>query len=159
MQRFNLFILSVIFTPFILISCSKDEVQAEKSIEGTWNVVEIISNYGDFSNNGFNPTETVSDVGELGTFTFTDNSVDFNFTRNDTTYNGISSWNLDYEKVNSGFFKVPKFTLDISDQFLFDVIFEDNTKNAEKNATTVTFIENPTNDGFGIQIQLSLEKK
>ena len=157
MKFLTLLSLAILFVT-IFISCDKNEVQAENSIEGIWNLVAITSYYGDFSNNGFNPTETVSDAGELGDFTFTQNSVDFNFTRNDTTYTNSSSWNLDYEKVNSGFTKVPKFTLEINDQFLFDVVFEDNTKNAEKNAKTMTFTETPT-DGFGVSIEISLEKR
>ncbi len=132
-------------------------MQAENSIEGVWEIVGIISQYGTFSENSFIPSQKVEELGQLGTFTFGEESVDFNFTRNDTMYSGSSSWVLDFEKVNAGFTKEPKFTLTITDHFLFDVFFEDGTKNSEKDAEQATFTATPSS-GIGVQIEFSLEK-
>lgn len=143
----------------LFAACNKDEIQAEKSIEGNWKVVEITSYYGEFfSNGGFDPSETILDSGDLGSFNFSENFVDYSFTRNDTLFSGNGSWVLELEKVNQGFTKVNKFTLTIEGHFEFDVAFEDQTKNAEKNAKELTFMEYPTS-GFGVGIELKLEKE
>ena len=142
----------------MFMACKKDEIQAEDSIEGVWDIIEITSLYAEFSENGFDPSETISETGQLGTFTFMQNSVDYTFTRNDTLYSGSKSWNLELEKIREGFSKVNDFTLSIEDDFLFDVTFEDGTKNSEKNAKRATFEEWPTS-GFGVGINMILEKR
>jgi hypothetical protein len=143
---------------FLFSACERNEIQAEKSMDGLWEVTAIHSYYGDFSDNSFNPSETIFEAGQLGTFEFTDNTVGFSFTRNDTTFTGVDSWSIVEERVNAGFTRVSEFRLTIDNHFLFDVTFEDATKNAEENATSVTFVEKPTN-GFGVWIEISLEKK
>lgn len=159
MKASTTFLLFIsLLTSLIFISCNNDEVQAENSLEGLWEINRINSRYGTFTANSFNPTETVSDSGQLGTFLFGEETVDYSFMRNDSLFTGDGSWTLDLEKVNAGFFKVNQFTLSIEDQFLFDVTFEDDTKNAEKKATNITLVETPTN-GFGVSIELFLEKK
>ena len=150
-------LLGIIIIPFIFTSCKKDEVQAAESLNGIWDVIGISSYYGDFSNNGFNPTETIEEDGQLGTFNFMEDSVDFNFTRNDTLFAGVGAWDIDVERVNAGFVRVPVFTLSIENHFLFDVSFGDETRNSEKNATTATFVTTPT--GLGVLIEMSLEKR
>lgn len=143
---------------FALGSCSRDEVQARQSLEGSWNVVEITSIYGEFSGNGFNPTQTIRETGALGSFDFSASTVDYSFTRNDTLFSGSAPWTLIYEKVNSGFIRVPQFELEIEGKFLFEVSFGDQTKNAEKNATEATFRETP-GSGMGVGIELRVEKQ
>lgn len=118
----------------------------------------IISYYGDFSDSGFNPTETIEEAGDLGSFEFTENTVDFEFSRNDTLFSGSSIWDLNMERVNAGFVKVPEFTLTIEEQFLFIVAFEDETKNAEKDAMEITFAGQPIGNSR-VFMEISLEKR
>jgi hypothetical protein len=150
--------LLIIITSAMFIGCNKDYIQATDSIEGAWDLVAISSHYGEFSNNGVSPIGTVSESGQLGTFYFTKDSVDFNFMRNDTLYAAKAAWSLDLEKVRSGFTRENDFTLTIEDHFLLEVSFEDETRNAEKNASNMTFIETPVS-GFGALIEMTLEKK
>jgi hypothetical protein len=150
-------IITIIALSCLLISCNKDERQAEKSIEGMWEVTAITTTEGQIANGVFTETSTKMETGQLGTFDFLDETVNYNFTRNDTTYNGNTSWFLTSEKINSGFTRVNQHTLTLTDKFVFEVTFEDATKNAEKNAKKMTFAKNPIpNDA--IFIMLSLEK-
>lgn len=148
---------------FVVIVCSffacqkNDEIQAEDSLMGVWDIVTVSSVYGDFFDNGFDPTETISESAPIGTFHFNKDAVEYNFSRNDTLFTGIATWQLELEKVRSGFFRENKFTLTIEDHFLFDVSFEDSTRNAEKEAKSVTFLERPSS-GFGVLIEMALEK-
>ena len=86
-----------------------------------------------------------------------DETVNYNFTRIDTTYNGSSIWFLKSEKINAGFTRVNQHTLTLTDNFIFDVTFEDDTKNAEKNAKKMTLTKNPIPNN-SILIMISLEK-
>ena len=80
-----------------LSSCNKDDIQAENSINGIWNVTEIYSLYANFTQNGFNnPTETLTETGALGFFHFEGENVEYQFTRNDTLYTGNRSHNWDF---------------------------------------------------------------
>lgn len=141
-----------------LISCQKDKVQAESSIKGDWDITEIVSQYGSFVNNTFVENNTKREMGDLGTFNFAQYDVIYNFTRNDTLYTGNTAWNLAYERVNSGFVKVPKYTLTIENRFIFDAFFEDGTKNAEKNAKEMRLTQIPAN-GDQVVIELKLVKR
>jgi hypothetical protein len=139
--------LTLLLLAFLLSTgCNRDEVQAKKSLEGEWVVSEIYSTYGEYSVNGFSASHTVSETGMLGTFNFVAETVEYSFNRNDTTYAGNEPWNLQLERVNSGFTKTNKFTLTIGAEFIFDVSFEDETKNAEKNAINATFRQDPDFD-------------
>ena len=158
MIQFKIYMLSLIMLPFLLIGCSRDEIQAENSIEGEWDVVAITSYYGDFSETSFNTTETIPESGQLGSFNFAADSVDYEFTRNDTLFVGRMAWDLAFEKVNAGFTRTNQYTLSIEDQFLFDVSFEDNTKNSEKDATNLQLVENREGDSQ-VLIEMSLEKR
>ena len=95
----------------------------------------------------------------MGTFFFSRDSVDFDFTRNDTLFLGRAAWDLEVEKVREGFFRVNAYTLTIGEQFLFKVDFEDSTRNSEKNATNAVFYQAPTSPGFGIFLEMTLEKR
>ncbi len=155
--QFKFYRLWIMIIPFMFMACNKDEMQAEDSIKGEWNIIEINSHYGEFFQNGFNPSETISEIDQLGTFIFMEDSVQFDFTRNDTLYTGIDSWDIISEKVNSGFTKETKFMLTIENHFIFNVAFEDGTRNSEKDAKKVTFINIPSN-GQGVLIEMLLEK-
>lgn len=127
----------------LLTSCRKDKIQAENSIEGDWKVTEIITQYGAFLNNTFVSDSTRRNSGDLGTFTFTAENVSYNVILNQLLFSGNQGWSLTYERVNSGFVRVPKYTLTIGTEFIFDVFFEDGTRNAEKNAKLITLTQIP----------------
>lgn len=148
----------------LLTSCNKDKKQGIKSIEGTWNVKSILSIYGgfDIQNNvvvGTNETERVDESGDLGQFSFGEKNVEYNFTRNDTVYHGNSTWELQLEKVNSGFTKANQWKLIVANEFTFDVVFDDDTKNAEKKAKNIEFENWPLESGNGVAFLLKLQKK
>lgn len=155
------FILTAFWTGMIAlvcISCQNDEVQAEESLEGVWDIVSITSYYGQFSETSFDASETVSESGQLGTFEFIQDSVAYSFTRHDTAYAGNMSWILELEKVRSGFSRENQFTLTVEDRFVFNVSFEDETRNAEKDATTTAFVTIPE-EGSSVFVEMSLEKR
>jgi hypothetical protein len=156
MKKNNLTVLLIAF--MLMTSCNRDEVQAKESLEGEWVVSEIYSTYGEYSVNGFSSSNTVSETGVLGNFNFLAETVEYSFTRNDTTYSGNELWNLEFERVNSGFTKTNKFTLNIGTEFIFDVSFEDETKNAEKNAKNATFKQDPDFDNE-VMVVLMLNKR
>lgn len=158
MIEFKIYLLALIMLPLLLIGCGRDEVQAENSLEGDWEVVAITSYYGEFSTTSFDATEIIADSGQLGSFSFGADSVDYAFTRNDTLFTGSMAWNLAFEKVNSGFTRTNQFTLNIEDEFLFNVSFEDDTKNSEKDATNIDLIQNREGDSE-LLIEMSLEKR
>ncbi len=139
-------------------ACDKDEEQGIESIQGEWTITSIKSFYGEFTGNGHNGLDVVEESGELGTFSFGNSTAEFNFIRNDTTYTGNGDWVMTLEKVNAGFSKENLFTLSIDNHFTFEVEFEDGTSNAEKNATSATFITTPP-AGFGVMIEMELEKQ
>ena len=150
------------FLACLFLACNKDEMQAEESLEGEWEVVAADSHYGvveefDFGNS-FSISESASDTGQLGTFLFTQNTVEFSFLRNDTLYEDSTSWNLDLERQREGFSRTNRFTLTIDEDFLFEVTFGNDIRNSEENATSITFIEEPNIPGPGVMIQLMLEK-
>lgn len=154
------FLLAALF----FMGCTSDELQGKKSLEGVWSVNTIASQYGDYSVEngsvvGSNNTSATSESGSLGLFTFKGNQVTYNFTRNDTTYNGIGIWQLELAKVNSGFTKTNQWTLTIADDLIFDVRFEDSTKNAEKDASSMELDNWPKVSGKGVAIFIKLQKQ
>ena len=73
-------------------------------------------------------------------------------------YNGSSNWILTHEKVNSGFTQTNKFNITIGNKFDFYITYEDQTKNAEKDAKYVTLSQTLI-EGNGVMILLKLDKK
>lgn len=134
-------------------SCNREEIRAERSLVGRWKINTIISIYD------FDPSANITDLGNIGFFDFNEHSVDFNFTRNDTVYSGSKTWNLDLEKLRSGFFREPLYTLDIEDEFIFDVLFSDGTRNAEKNAQEIIFSNERLERIDGVQLLFQLERE
>ncbi len=130
----------------LLPSCTKDIVHAERSVRGAWKLTFVESFYGTFTETSFNADESVEETGDLGTFVFTADSVTFDYTRNDTLYTGTRAWDLTSERVNAGFNKVTEYTLTIEDEFVFDVKFEDGTKNSHKEADSMEWTETPAGE-------------
>ncbi|WP_422861865.1 hypothetical protein [Flagellimonas sp. W118] len=139
------------------VSCSKDEEQAYDSLIGSWTISEIKSIYPESPANGISSNEVVEETGILGTFVFNKRTVNFDFVRNDTVYQGNATWNLDLEKVRSGFTRENSFTLDVDGFFLFDAFFGDGTRNSEKNAESLFLIQTVDND-FTPIFEMTLKK-
>lgn len=159
-RRFFIPALVLTCTLFLLTSCKKDEVQARESIEGDWEVTAITSMYGEFFNGSFSSSQNLTESGQLGTFSFTESTVEYSFTRQDTVYSGNGAWTLELERVNSGFTRVNQSTLTLANDYVFDVTFEDGTKNSEKKAEYLSLMEIASQDsGAGIMIQLNLDKR
>jgi|TARA_B110000259_G_scaffold166488_1_gene194068 hypothetical protein len=140
-------------------SCVDDELQAENSFEGAWNVTEIFSLYGEFFPTGFNPSSNLTEEGALGYFNFSENKVAYSFTRNDTLYSGNMYWKLDVEKRRTGFVIETFFKLTIEDEFIFDAVFGDSTNSSENNARFAVLTSEAPTSGNGVLISLSLEKE
>ena len=158
------FLLLIVLSVSLLVACDKDQVQGEASLKGSWVVNEIESIYADFDIEegvvrGIGDSEKETESGNLGFFNFSDSQVTYEFTRNDTLVSGEGAWELKLAEVNQGFFKVNEWTLIIGEDFVFDVRFEDETKNAEKNANSVEFDNWPKSSGNGVAFFLKLEKQ
>ncbi len=150
-------IYSLLLVSLMLIACVKDEKQASNSIEGLWQVNEMITIYA-YDNGGFLDEDVVEEQGDLGSFDFGENIVDYEFIRNDTLFSGQENWTLSTERVNEGFIRVTKFTLKVGERFEFDVAFGDQTKNAEKNATEMRLIQMP-GEQEEVYFQMMMEKE
>lgn len=134
----HLFFIS--FALLVFSSCEKQNLRhAEDSLVGTWKVTEIFSATGERMNNGINISDEETETGDLGTFTFTEDQLDYTFTRQGITESGNTHWTLTRTKENSGFTKVEVYTLSF-EGFVFDCAFGDETSDAEKNATEVRLI-------------------
>jgi len=148
----NRFVFYCTLTFLGLISaCKTDEEQARDSVEGEWRVTETRTYFLDDS------APPITEQGLLGQFIFDQDSVTFGFSRNDTLYQGADRWYLTSEKVNQGFFRVNEFTLVIENHFTFRCRFEDETKNAEKDATQITLANELVSDRT-IFYELMLDK-
>ena len=130
-----------------LVACGdKDLDNAKKSLVGNWTVNRVYTQLP-----GGNDQQQ---TGNLGTFQFTQNQLNYSFTKDGATQNGQSAWNLRREMVNSGFVKVEKYTLDF-DGRSFVCAFGDETSDAEKNATAIRLEDK---DGSGNDFQMWLTK-
>jgi hypothetical protein len=149
---FKFFIFTILLA--FLSSCDKEDIQAaEDSVIGSWNVTQIKSHYG------YKSLGTITDEGVLGTFKFTENSVEYSFTRNDTLYSDTTTWNFNAEEPSRGFLQSTIYTIDIKDRFVFDVTYENGTINSEKNAQEMTLLRESEDCMNGeISIELRLEK-
>ncbi|MDP5120941.1 MAG: hypothetical protein NWQ46_05070 [Spirosomaceae bacterium] len=143
----------------LLNSCNIDEIQAKNSVEGRWEITDTVYTTGKFSGNTFESvgSSTIQN-GQLGYFDFGSEKVAYSYFVGEENFSGIEPWELSTKKVNAGFTRVNAHTLTIGDKFIFDVTFEDDTKNAERKATSMTFIKNPTEEK-PIFIQTALLKK
>jgi len=150
--------LFIVSTVFLILSCQKDERQATKSLEGNWKVVTVETIYGSQSEFGFSVDSSFLSTGDLGSFDFSDDHVDYKFIAHNVSFDGNSNWTLEADKVNEGFVRVNQFILTIEDDFVFDVDFGNSTKNSEKNATQAVFNEK-TSSGKDFMLYLELEKE
>lgn len=119
----------------ILFSCSKDLGQGEDSLMGTWDVVFAETVPVNFEN------RLPEDQGNIGTFIFKEDVMDYFFVHNQDTLTGSSPWRLSLKKQREGFFRVNDFTLKLENFLDFKVNFEDQTRNAEKDAREIELIQ------------------
>ncbi len=137
--------------------------QAEKSLIGNWEVYEIISESGEYIIEK-GSVKTIGEIrrneqtGKIGSFTFSDNKVRYNFKSDGEMYLGKSPWKLDLTQVNQGFFKVNKWILTVGDNYIFDVQFGNSTKNAEKNARMIQLNSLPKTNAKGVAYFMKLKK-
>lgn len=156
---FSVFSLIVIFA--LLSSCLDDELKANESVTGLWEVTSIKSFYGQFTHNGgHSKLDIKSEEGNLGYFNFAGSGeVSYKFYRNDTTYEDNSKWYLrSRDERNSGF-KITKYTLEILNDCAFEVKFGDGSKNSHKNTRRLELINWPNKPGFGVGIIMQLSKQ
>jgi len=153
---------NVLYCGLILCTISACEKQnlkrAEKSLDGTWSVVKIYSAYGQKLELGTQTTEEFTEDGNLGTFTFSEASVEYSYTRMDTLYEDRSNWQLIREKINAGFNKTEQYTLSFNNK-AYICRFGDETKDAEKKATEVTLEYESDKTGAYTSIMFWLKKQ
>jgi hypothetical protein len=125
-----------VFVCSLLFSCKRDLKQGQKSLEGHWEIDEIISYYPQGDANAQERVEERASL--LGYFTFSEDGLVYEYMRNDTLYSETTTWQLETEKVNSGFTKVRVFTLVLANGQTYECIYGDQTKNAEKDANEIT---------------------
>jgi len=141
------------------VSCAKSDIrQGEKSIVGIWNVVELRIGEGERTELGSSIDSEAIYTEDLELFHFTEDKVTWTFEPGDTLIINNEDWILSSRKENSGFTKVTVFTLAMA-QYDFDCVFEDDTKNAEKNAENISL--HFETDGIGpfSTIDIKLEKE
>lgn len=156
MLRFLIFGVSLLL---ILTACEKQNLKrAEKSLIGTWQVNKIYSAYGERMELGTQTNEEITEEDELGIFIFNEKTVDYNYTRLDTVYEGNSDWVLNRKKINSGFTKIEVYSLTLDDK-TYICSFGDETKNAEKNATEIALLFDSTEIGPYTSIMFWLTKQ
>lgn len=156
-MKYRALTFTFLFSSILLMSCGKNIDQARESINGTWSVTSAFTSSGSFTGTTFFADTDNRETGNLGSFEFTDTQVAYEFTRQDTSYVGDDTWVLSSERVNSGFTKVTKYTLTIENKFLFDVLFEDGTKDSQDDANSITLTQQATPD-YPVFIILDLEK-
>lgn len=143
----SLLILISLSIATFLISCSDDEADANASLKGDWDVKKAIW----VTNDGNIETQ------DAGYMNFSSETVEYNFTVTDSTYSGTADWELTKEMVNSGFHKVPKYTLTIGEVFTYDVLFGDGTDDSAEDATEITLTQDEeATEGYMV---LNLEKR
>ena len=133
--------------------------EAKKSIEGQWEITNTNYTLREFSGNNFESVgNTQVQTGQLGYFDFGTEKVTYSYYIADEDFNGIEPYTLKTEKVNAGFTRATNHTLTINDKFVFNVTFEDGTKNAEKNAKEMILVQSTTVEQ-PVFVELKLKKK
>lgn len=146
-------LLSLLIPLLFLSACAKQNLRnAEKSLKGDWTVTKI------YSDEGQNSVAGVTETGDLGEFTFTNDEMTYSFTRLDSLYEGSSTWALSRERVNSGFTRVEVYTLE-TDDYDFVCEFGDQTSDAEQNATEARLIFETEGLSAYSMFQLELKKE
>ncbi len=154
-KRMSNTLFRIILSVFLIVSaCKEDDTsQGVNSLQGVWQVNEAISIYDNSGN------DRVDEAGNLGQFIFDGDTLQFEYTRNDTLYQGVERWQLQRSRENQGFTRVNVFTLIIENYETFICEFGDQTRNSEKNATNITLRREPEENSQDAWIELSLSKQ
>ncbi|WKN45493.1 hypothetical protein [Tunicatimonas pelagia] len=154
-KRMNDTFFWIILLVFLIVSACKDDdtSQGVDSLQGVWQVNEAISIY---DNSGDN---RVDEAGNLGQFIFDNDTLRFEYTRNDTLYQGIERWQLQRTRENQGFSKVNVFTLMIENHDTFICEFGDQTRNSQMNATNITLRREQEENSQDARVELLLSKQ
>ena len=153
-------ILKLFLLFIISSSCNKVNLRnGEASLTGNWQVEKVI--YGEANRNEFGGIgfEALNEAeGALGTFSFEDQSVSYEYLLGDSLLTGQGDWHLTRFRQQEGFFKVERYYLEI-DGVRYNCEFGDETRDAEKNATQVRLVFEAEEMGpFILQI-LELQKE
>jgi hypothetical protein len=133
---------------------------AMESINGFWNVTSIDSYYGEFITNGHNGLTTVRNEGNLGSFKFEQNGqVKYKFLRNDTIYQDPTNWVLKSGKELTVGFRATKYTVEVSTDYNFKVMFGDGSKNEMKDARKMELVHWPDKLSYGVGFVMTLSKQ
>ncbi|HCY82658.1 MAG TPA: hypothetical protein DHV22_14230 [Xanthomarina gelatinilytica] len=139
------------------VSCQSDDLQDDiGALIGRWKVVQVNSYYGEFVEIGHNGLDIVEETGDLGQFTFEDfETMEYSFTRNDTIYSNSGGWGYQQDRFREiGFFKTTKLSITVPENQVFDVDF----RNSYGPENTIQLFMEPKNLGFGVAVELFLEK-
>lgn len=149
----------------IFSACANKERIATRSLIGEWELESIKSFYGVFEvdENGIRSAEinrVLEEDHEEGFFTFTKDHVVYFYLRDDISYvsNGTQLWELELESQRTAGFSTPRYWLSINDRRMFEVIFGDQTNGSEKDATELKFVQEPTESGDGVIVELILRR-
>jgi predicted nucleotide-binding protein (sugar kinase/HSP70/actin superfamily) len=141
----SIYFLFIVALNATLLSCNRDEVQAENSVRGVWQITSTNVTKGEFDESNFVSNESEMQTGQLGSFDFGEDVVTYNLNIGEEIMSGTKEpWTLTTKKVNSGFTRINVNTLTIGNKFVFDVTFEDGTKNSERKATRMALVSDPT---------------
>lgn len=149
----------------IFSACANKERIATRSLIGEWELVSIKSFYGVFEvdENGIRSAEIIRVLEEdhkEGFFTFTKDHVVYFFLRDDifNVSNGTLPWELELESQRTAGFSTPRYWLNINGMRMFEVMFGDQTRGSEKDATELKLVQEPTESGDGVIVELILRR-
>tara|TARA_Y100000588_G_scaffold316992_1_gene345813 strand:+ start:578 stop:1387 length:810 start_codon:yes stop_codon:yes gene_type:complete len=136
------YFITLAILPFLFTSCISNNFRhAKKSLKGSWEVNEIFSDEKDRSGPSRNGRHRA--IGNIGTFTISENDVTYNYTRLEKKISDKSTWKLTSEQVPMGFFVGTEYTLFLKDQ-TYKVRFGDSTHRSEINTRELTLELIPT---------------
>lgn len=139
--------MKYLFFLVLLSSCMSKSDSASESLQGVWNVTKISQTVDG---------TTDSQDGMLGTFEFTQTTVDYSYQFNGVTEANDFEYQLDITRENAGFTNVDRF--DIVGEENFRVRFGDQTSDAYENADMMVLERVLVTDSLSLDQRFILEK-
>lgn len=139
--------MKYLFFLVLLSSCMSKSDSASESLQGVWNVTKISQTVDG---------TTDSQDGMLGTFEFSQTTVDYSYQFNGVTEANDFEYQLDITRENAGFTKVDRF--DIIGEENFRVRFGDQTSDAHENADMMVLERVLVTDSLSLDQRFILEK-
>lgn len=139
--------MKYLFFLVLLSSCMSKSDSASESLQGVWNVTKISQTVDG---------TTDSQDGMLGTFEFSQTTVDYSYQFNGVTEANDFEYQLDITRENAGFTKVDRF--DIIGEENFRVRFGDQTSDAHENADMMVLEKVLVTDSLSLDQRFILEK-